>query len=208
MTQPGSVEGRIAQLEQQVRSLLATNATDRASVVDATGHAVPLSSLAFGLVGATVSGYRSLGGGPGGSGTVNDTDHTPTLAVYVSGGRLRMDWSASLTANTAGGNSAVTAMSAVAQGPYPTAAAALAATPGVVTAGVVGYGSAASLTNDQEGTAGNSTLGAGTFDLWTGLAAGYYLAYCSYSFTWDATNNANAAPAGGPRRRALTATPF
>jgi hypothetical protein len=50
MTEPSGLEGRFAALEQQVRSLMATNWTDRASVVNAAGAAVPLSAYGVALV--------------------------------------------------------------------------------------------------------------------------------------------------------------
>lgn len=98
------LEGRFAALEAQVRSLMATNWTDRASVVDAAGNAVPLSGLAFGQVAdlwsgvgvMNVSGVLNTSGGPW------IYPGHPTVTVLVKGGRLRVDWSALMALN--GGN--------------------------------------------------------------------------------------------------------
>lgn len=109
MTAPSTLEGRIAQLEAQVRSLMATNWTDRASVVDASGAAVPLSNLAFGQVAdiwsgvgvMNVLGVLNTAAGPY-TNPASWTYTNPTVTVLVRGGRLRVDWSALVALN--GGN--------------------------------------------------------------------------------------------------------
>jgi hypothetical protein len=108
-TVDNTLEERIRQLEAAVRSLRATNLTDRASVVDAAGNAVPLSGLAFGQVSALWAGIgvMNVSGVLGQARTALTQAHwtvtdNPAVTVLIRGGRLRVDWSAMLALN--GGN--------------------------------------------------------------------------------------------------------
>lgn len=104
-----SLEGRLRDLEAAVRSLRATNLTDLATVVDASGATVPLSALAFGQVAARDAGQLTL--------TANAASWiagTPALDVFVTGGRLRVDVAARLLV---GGSNLRMAMSYSVTGP-------------------------------------------------------------------------------------------
>ncbi len=91
--QDNSLEGRLAELERRLRSLETGNLLERASVVDASGEYVELSSLAFGQASAVEPLTAQF--------TVNSPAWSygaPTLDVYVTGGRLRVDLAAHLLA--------------------------------------------------------------------------------------------------------------
>ena len=81
-----SLEARIAALEATVRSQRASNLTDRAAVVNASGRYVPLSALAFGQVAAVDLGQYTLR-----ENTATWKLGAPALDVYVTGGKLRVD---------------------------------------------------------------------------------------------------------------------
>lgn len=116
-TVDNSLEQRIVDLESAVRSLRATNLTDLASVVDASGNPVPLSSLAFGQVAAILSGVgvaQVIGAyntAPGAASAAPASawvyPGNPNVEVLVKGGRLRVDWSALIA--LLGGNATATA---------------------------------------------------------------------------------------------------
>jgi hypothetical protein len=100
------LEGRLAAVEAALRSLMATNWTDRASVVDASGGTVPLSALAFGQVIAEnpTVGAVSLTSTPNVASSTSNVQEgwtypAPTVDVYVSGSRMRVDWAAVLATN-------------------------------------------------------------------------------------------------------------
>jgi hypothetical protein len=209
----GGLEDRIRELEAAVRSLMATNWTDRASVVDAAGNAVPLSALAFGQVAANTNAQVTVQGVIGGYGQVTSTDHTPQVVVYVSGGRLRVDVAGQLysaldaSASTAGYNAAV--MTPWCRGPYPNAAA---ATAGLLPTGVTTRSSnnPVLLEVDKNGT-GTQTgaLGAGNFSLFTNLPPGFYLVGVDYMLDYDSTGQVGGnVPSVGIRRRSVSAQPY
>ena len=98
---PGSLEQRLADLEGGLRSLMAGNWTDRASVVDAQGQAVRLSALAFGqgVSDPTPDVVLTAPAGPvGQTGSVGWQSGDPIVYALVTGGRLRVDWAAHVTA--------------------------------------------------------------------------------------------------------------
>jgi hypothetical protein len=180
MTEPTGLEGRIYALEQQVRSLMATNWTDRASVVNAAGAAVPLSAIAFGQVtyhGDDVSPLlTSNNNAGGGTGWVDGGG--PYLNVLVNGGQLRVDFSTQIDLD---GYQPYGAMSYTLRGPGATAAAA--ATGPVVVLGdtwrAVSIGDAHSSTEWQ-----NLTGGGAAFGIHTGLTPGWYRVAGVYTLSW------------------------
>lgn len=121
-TVDNSLEQRIADLESAVRSLRATNLTDLASVVDASGNPVPLSGLAFGQVAAIWAGVGvvHIDAAPSFTADGKTASPVPTatptpgawyqpspglqLDVLVRGGRLRIDWAALLAMVGGNGN--------------------------------------------------------------------------------------------------------
>lgn len=171
-----SLEHRIEQLEAGLRSLLAGNLTDRASVVNAAGRAVPLSSLAFGLVSATDLGYTELNGGnpapaPGGVGWIYGN---PTLDVLVNGGALLVFTAGQLHAQ---GNKCGMYQSYRLLGPTATAGAAAAE------AVSPAYDRAVEVFDP--GYAQGTDVGAGTFGSHTGLAAGWYRVQSAYAISFS-----------------------
>lgn len=208
------LEGRLAQVEAALRSLMATNWTDRASVVDASGNAVPLSALAFGQVTATTPSYVSVQGSVGSFGNITSPDHTPQVVAYCAGGRLRVDFSGQLTASTApnGDTAGYTsiAMTPWCRGPYPDAAAAAA---GAVSAAVTTRATSQPLQLEVDHnlptTISTGATAAGSFTLFTNLAPGFYLVAVDYVLDYDSTGSTGASPPGGSvRRRNLAVSPF
>lgn len=103
---PNTMEARVAELENQVRALRAGNLTDLASVVNASGQQVPLSSLAFGQVIGTNAVTSAFSGStvanqidPGYGDPTHWTYTAPVVDAYVNGGSLRVDWGALLAIN-------------------------------------------------------------------------------------------------------------
>jgi hypothetical protein len=177
MTAPShSLEQRLIDVEAALRSLLAGNWTERASVVNAAGAWVPLSQLAFGLVSAADLGYTELNGGnpapaPGGVGWIYGT---PQLDVLVNGGSLLVFTAGQLHAQ---GNKCGMYQSYRLLGPTaePSAAGPQAVGPSydrAVEAFDPGYG---------QGT----DVGAGTFGSHTGLAPGYYRVQSAYAISFS-----------------------
>jgi hypothetical protein len=192
MTEPSGLEGRFAALEQQVRSLMATNWTDRASVVNAAGAAVPLSAIAFGQVnyhGDDVAPLLTSNNNAGG-GTGWTDGGGPYLSVLVSGGQLRVDFATQIDLD---GYQPYAAMSYTLRGPGATAALAAAASAPTVVLGdswrAVSIGDAHSTTEWQ-----NLTGGGASFGIHTGLAPGWYRVAGVYTLSWGAST---AGPSHG-----------
>lgn len=199
MTSPG-LEGRIADLEKAMRSLMATNWTDRASVVNAAGRAVPLSAVAFGQVivedpraSVSINGaLNSTGGGWTDQGG-------PYLDVYVSGGSLRVDVGAEIVAF---GMSPFAAMSYQLRGPGAQQADAASA-PLIADANIrrcVALG-------DSGATAAvNKTAASSGFGLHTGLTAGWYRVSAVYTLSYASSSTVQST--GTFYGSTLAATPL
>lgn len=190
-----SLEARIEQLEAFARSISAGNLTDLASVVNAAGRYVPLSSLAFGLVGATDTGLVELNGGNPASG-VGDTGWsygTPTVNVYVTGGNLLVLAASSVHAqgNKTGMNHSYRLLGPTATAGAAAGVAALPAYDRAVFVFDAGFG---------QGT----DIGAATFGLHSGLAAGWYQVQSAYSLYWSG----GMFTYGFAKNRRVAAMPF
>jgi hypothetical protein len=186
-----SLEARIANLESQVRSLTASNWTDRASVVNAEGRYVPLSSLAFGQVAARDTGQVSL--------TANTATWfygNPSLDVYVQGGRLRLDVAGWLIV---GGLNLRLSMSYRVIGPTETAGEASSTVP-------VDAHESRALMLTSKGNAASYEMAAGFPDLIEGLAPGWYRVQGAYQLVGEA--NAPADTFGYVINRRIFATPL
>ncbi len=186
-----SVEGRLAEVEAALRSLLATNLTDLASVTDASGRLVPLSALAFGQVAVRDLNLVAL--------TTNSTAWVsigPSLDVRVRGGRLRVDLAARLI--VAGFNLRIGASYAL-RGPAATAAD-LATAPLRQAAAE----SRALLVKNQQG--GFAEAAGGVPDLVEGLPEGWY----RVTMHAQLSGEVNTAPDtyGNVSNRRLFATPL
>ncbi len=204
MTAPsGSLEQRLQDLEQGMRSLLAGNWTDRASVVNAAGAYVPLSSLAFGMVGATLNtdvtpvqlnGVANTAGGTG-----FQSKGGPVLDVLVTGGRLRVDVAAGMTSS---GNKAGMYVSYGLRGPSPdlvtsqAGAGPLVGFNGDTLLGIECFHSGQGQQQDWTG---------GSFALHTGLTPGWYHIEARYLLGYSSTTYAPYGIAYFPR---LVATPY
>lgn len=191
-----SLEARIEELEAFARSMLAGNLTDLASVVNAAGRSVPLSSLAFGLVSAVDPAYTEIYGGnpvsgPGGLGWFYGT---PQLDVRVNGGGLVVLTAARLHSQ---GNKTSMYQSYRLLGP-------------TTTAGGTGAGIAVDAAYDRAievfdlGVGQGVDLGVGTFGVHTGLAAGWYRVQSAYALSWSGTQ----FTIGSATNRRLAALPF
>lgn len=190
-----SLEARIVELEAFARAISAGNLTDLASVVNAAGRYVPLSSLAFGLVGAADLGYTELNGGnpapaPGGVGWVYGT---PQLDVYVTGGNLLVLTAAELHAQ---GNKCGMYQSYRLLGP------ALAQGGGGAVTVAPAYDRAVQVFDPGYGQ--GTTLGAGTFGVHSGLAAGWYTVQSAYAISFSG----GMFTYGSAINRRLAAMPF
>lgn len=190
-----SLEARIKELENQVRSLTAGNWTERASVVNAAGRYVPLSSLAFGMVTASDLALFEMNGGnpapaPGGVGWYYGN---PQLNVYVSGGGLLVHTAGALHAQ---GNKTGTYQSYRLLGPTAEAggAAGVAVAPAYDRAVLV----------FDPGVGQGSDLGAGTFGVHTGLAAGWYMVQSAYAMSFSG----GMFTYGSASNRRIAALPF
>ena len=191
-----SLEARIEELEAFARAMLAGKLTDRASVVNAAGRSVPLSSLAFGLVSAVDPTYTELyGGNPvSGPGSLGWVYGTPQLDVYVSGGGLVVLTAARLHSQ---GNKTSMYQSYRLLGPTATAGdpaapvAVAAATDRAIEAFDLGAGQGVD-------------LGVGSFGVHTGLAAGYYRVQSAYFLSWSGTQ----FTIGSATNRRVAALPF
>ena len=178
-----SFEARILDLESAVRSLQSTNLTDRASVVNAAGASVPLSSLAFGQVAIvdprdTVSVQGTLNTASG-SGWVDRGG--PYLDVNVRGQALLVDFTTQLTVEgiQPGGG-----MSYVLRGPAATQA-------GAATAPIVVNGDTwrSVWLGDSHSTSEyvNLTAGGASFGFHSGLAPGWYRIAAVYTLGWSSS---------------------
>lgn len=185
-----SLEARIAALEAQARSLAASNWTDRASVTNASGRFVPLSSLAFGQVVAEMPPVVELWGvanaGPGGVGWIAGD---PTLDVYVSGGGLRVDVGAALTAS---GNKCSMFMS------YAVIDLSVGQT--LV---APDYARSIEVQHNAQGMDQRAAMGTFGFDLQ--LVQGWYRVQARYALSYSGWTS---TPYGSAERRRIAATPF
>lgn len=163
-----SLEARLQSLEAFRRSVQARNPLDSSAVVNASGQYVPLSSLAFGAVSAQRTDVVQI---TENSGQWYSGD--PSLDVFVSGGRLRVDIAALLSAS---GNKAKMRMSYAILGPGDT--------PGANNGSVVvnpDDTTSLSVLMDAQGI--SQELSAGYFNLHTGLARGWYRLESRYRLT-------------------------
>lgn len=199
MTLPNqpSLEQRVLDLEAAMRGQRATNQTERISVINAAGQVVPLSQLAFGSVSATDAGLVTFtvaaNAGPGSQGWLYSG---PSVDVYVTSGRLRIDLAAALVSS---GNRFSTFMGYRVLGPATSqadlAAAAQYAAPD--------YTRAIEL---QHNSSGMDVRGAfGTHDTRTGLPVGWYRVVASYAATYSGYTSAQN---GSAENRRLTVAPF
>lgn len=189
-----SLEARIADLEAFARAWSAANLTDRASVVNASGRYVPLSSLAFGMVTAVDTGLTEIYGTANTAGGAGWFTGTPRADVYVSGGGLLVLTGAALTA---AGNKCSMFQSYRLLGPTAEASGA-----GAVNTSPA-YDRAIEV---QHSHGGQDQRGAqGTFGVHTGLAIGWYRIESAYAITYSGTA---ASPYGSAQNRRVAALPF
>jgi hypothetical protein len=194
-----SLAREIGEMQRQLRDLATGNPLNFAEVVDASGRSVPITSLAFGSVPAsdlgTVSFSVAANAGPGGQGWA---DWGPWAVVYVSGGKLLVQYAAALVAS---GNHFSMFMSCAVYGPSATATpASWTALPQVVAAS---YDRALELQHNAQGQDVRAQFG--SFDLHTGLAAGYYRIAGQYAETHSGYTNVQSGTAANRR---ILATPF
>lgn len=199
-----SLEGRIADLEAQVRALRSTNLTDLASVRDASGNTVPLSGLAFGQVQATQTG-TGVASFVGVANTAAPRSGAQWVSgalfvdVLVKGGRLRVDWAANMSAlgvqvQTIYSYSLTALGNGAAADPARDVPANVVVSPDFYRALVV-Y---------DPNTIG-AVVGHGTWAFHTGLAPGWYRVRAAYQFGYGSTAQAPTANVDYPR---IAATPF
>jgi hypothetical protein len=190
-----SLEARFAELEAQVRSLTAGNWTDRASVTNAAGAAVPLSGLAFGQVAATKAGVGavSIDGVTNSSGVTPWIYPGPEVEVLVTGGRLRVDWASLLALSGIAGNRMVMSYRVMYLGPQDQR--------GSVANVVVApdYYRALIVSN------GGNVAASGTFAFHEGLAPGWYRVTGAFQMYYGAQSGTPQGSADNPR---LGATPY
>jgi hypothetical protein len=189
---PGTLEKWMLDVERQLRDLATGNALNQGAVQKATGEYVPLSGLAFGQVPARDATQLSL--------TVNTATWqlgTPTLDVFVSGGRLRVDVAGWLIV---GGVNLRMAMSYQVNGPSP-AGQADGGGP-VVSAPDVSR----ALAIKSAGNAASYELAAGFPDLVEGLTRGWYRVRGAYQLVGEA--NAPADTFGYAINRRIFASPL
>jgi hypothetical protein len=192
-----SIEQEIADLKAAVRALRATNQTDRISVINAAGDAVPLSQLAFGMVAAEYPDFVNM------TGTANTTvENTstwradnPNLDVLVSGSRLRVDISGTLFAS---GNHCSMWMA------YALFYRGSAAQRNSVKTQVAGPDDVAPI-SVQDQTAVGAIISCGGFNLHTGLTPGWYTVEARYAIGYSNSTTAPFANVEGPR---MAATPY
>lgn len=188
-----SFEAKFLELEAQVRAMRARNPLDDAAVVSpTTGGYVAMSSLAFGQVTASDPALLEIltPAGIGGSGWIAGN---PVVDVYVTGGRLRVDVAAALTAS---GNKLSMFMSYGLIGPTTA--------PGQAGALIVGpaFDRAVEVQHSHAGQ--DQRAAAGTFGLHTGLARGWYRVACYYATSYSNTSY----PYGSAQNRRLAAAPL
>jgi hypothetical protein len=207
VTEPSSLEGRVAQLESTVRSLMASNWTDRASVVDAAGNAVQLSSLAFGQVADLWSGIGVMNV----SGVLNQSTPPwiypghPSVTVLVRGGRLRVDWSALMALN--GGNPAAPFAASWAYS-YRVVYTGPEGAPGTVSTQVVDpdyY--RAIMVRDTSATGTGVYVEAANWALHTGLTPGWYKVEGAWRLGYSAASS-GSTPQGFTDNPRIAATPL
>lgn len=192
-----SLEQRILDLEAAVRGLRATNQTDRISVVNAAGQAVPLSQLAFGMVAETYDDFVNMQGVA--NTTVDNTAtwraDSPTVDVLVNGSRLRVDISGTLFAS---GNHCSMWMA------YALYYRGSASQRNSVKTQVLGPDEVAPISvQDQTGV--GAIISCGGFNLHTGLVSGWYTVEARYAIGYSNTAAAPFANVEGPR---MAATPY
>jgi hypothetical protein len=191
---PGSLEQRLTDLEAGLRSLLTGNWTERASVVNAAGRWVPLSSLAFGMVTAADLGLTTVDGVASTVGSAGWFYGSPVADVYVNGGGLLVFTAGALSAS---GNKCSMYQSYRLLGPTATAGAA---------AGVaVGPAQDRAIEVQHSHSGQDQRAAAGTFGVHTGLAAGWYRIESAYMIAYSSSA---LTPSGGARNRRLAALPF
>lgn len=171
-----SLEGRISDLEAFARSWSAGNLTDLASVVNAEGRYVPLSSLAFGLVSATDLPAVQLDGGnpPAGPGGVGWIYGGPQLDVFVAGGNLLVLTAGALHAQ---GNKCGMYQSYRLLGPT--------AAPSIDGAVAVAPAYDRAVLAFDPGYAQGTDIGAASFGTHTGLAIGWYRVQSAYAISFS-----------------------
>lgn len=200
-----SLEQRVLDLESQVRALRATNLTDLASVVDASGAPVPLSSLAFGQVSSILSGVgvatsAGIAGTAVGTGSTAWTIADPTVEVLVRGGRLRVDWAALIA--ILGGSAA-----AAASWSYSYAVDFIGAegARGTVSTRVINPSYYRAIMARDQAVVGQY-VEAGNWFMHTGLAPGWYRVRAAWLLAYSST--AGTQPQGFGDNPRIAATPF
>lgn len=189
-----SLESRIRDLEAFARAFSAANLTELASVVNAAGRYVPLSSLAFGLITAADLATTALDSGtPAGPGGAGWFYGTPQLDVYVTGGNLLVLTAAALHAQ---GNKCGMYQSYRLLGPTAEASA----------SGAVHTGPSydrAVMTFDP-GVGQGTDIGAGSFGVHGGLPVGWYRVQSAYATSFSG----GMYTLGTAANRRLAAMPF
>lgn len=187
-----SLEARIIELEAFARSISAGNITDLASVVDASGAYVPLSSLAFGQITARDTGQVQL--------LTNVSTWflgTPQLDVFVQGGRCRVDTAGWLIV---GGLNLRLSMSYQVAGPSPSKL------PDGTGPVVVAPDESRSLMLTSKGNAASYEMASGFPDLVEGLAPGWYRVNAAYQLVGE--DNTPADTFGSVINRRIFASPL
>lgn len=190
-----SLTRMLMEIQREQRDTATGNPLNRGSVRNAAGQWVSISSLAFGSVGATdlslVSFNVPANGGVGGQGW---SGWGPQVEVYVTGGKLRVDVAAALTAS---GNKFSMYMGYAIYGPS--------AAQGGAKALAVAAAYDRSIEVQHNSTGMDHRAAMGTFGLHTGLAAGWYLVQAQYACSYS---NFTTAQYGDAANRRLLVTPY
>jgi hypothetical protein len=194
-----SLARELAEMQRQLRDLAIGNPLNSAEVVNAEGRSVPISALAFGSVPAVdntdVQMSVVANGGVGSQGWYN---WGPWATVYVTGGKLLVQYAAALAAS---GNRFSTFMSCAVYGP-----SAVPDPPNWTSLGMVvtpTYARAIELQHNATGLEIRAQFG--SFDLHEGLAVGYYLVAAQYA---EVHSNHTGPQYGNVSSRRILATPF
>lgn len=206
-TVDNSLEGRLADVESAVRSMRATNLTDLASVTNAEGQAVALSALAFGMVTVVspADDYQEITGPRGVVGDSGFIIAAPSLDVFVTGARLRVDIAATVFAR---GDHCSYRMSYALTYLGPAGAKGTVSVrvkdPDPVNAVSV-QDQSTTPTNGSVNAAG-AVFSAGTFGLHTVPQPGWYRVDAAYNLSYNATYG--LPPFGNSENRRIAATPY
>lgn len=185
----------MADVDRRLRNLDTGNPLNRGAVQNAAGDYVRIDQIAFGAVAAENLGLLELSTpseAPGGIGWV--ATGGPSVNVLVTGGKLRVDVAAALTAQ---GNKCSMYMSYALLGPGQTEATQ------TVQAVAPAYTRAVEVQHADAGM--DQRLAAGTFGEHIDLVPGWYTVAARYAMLFSGTTG---GPYGSAQNRRLLATPF